>query len=194
MPSEAYGFDDNKLRVAISAAVDEAVNKIDFMPKINERFLQLHPVGTVIITLNPINPGEYYGFGTWEQFSQGRVLVGVDPNDSDFTINKSGGSKFIQSHTHTYESIFRLRSSKSPSSGNINEDVWKGNDGKNFSYMDINSSTKPKDLHSQYYKAGTSGTGHETRITIGGKTGSAGDGGAGNLQPYTTAYFWRRTA
>ena len=193
MPSEAYGFDDNKLRVAISDAVREAVKNIDLDDKINERMNQIYPVDSIYITLKPDNPSTYLGFGEWQQFGQGRVLVGVDPSDSDFTIGKAGGSKSIQSHTHTYESIFRLRSSKSPSS-NINDDVWKGNDGKNFSYMDINSSTNPKDLHSQYYKTGTSGTGHETRITIGGKTGSTGNGSAGNLQPYTTAYFWKRTA
>lgn len=47
----------------------------------------------VIITMDNVNPGSYLG-GTWERCGQGRVLVGVDEEDSDFDApGKTGGEK-----------------------------------------------------------------------------------------------------
>lgn len=41
-----------------------------------------------------------YG-GTWAAFGAGRVLVGYDASDSDFTpIDKTGGQKDVQAHSH----------------------------------------------------------------------------------------------
>ena len=39
------------------------------------------------------NPGTWMTGTTWARFANGRVLVGVDDNDSDFAVNKTGGSK-----------------------------------------------------------------------------------------------------
>lgn len=50
-------------------------------------------VGSTYITQENINPSEFLGFGTWERV-KGRVLVGLDENDTDFnTIGKIGGEK-----------------------------------------------------------------------------------------------------
>lgn len=50
------------------------------------------------------------GFGTWEQYGKGKVLVGLDSSDDNFkTINSTGGAKTVAlsvanlaSHTHTF--------------------------------------------------------------------------------------------
>lgn len=70
-------------------------------------YLLMHPVGDIISTTNPTNPGELWG-GSWVAWGTGRVPVGVDTADANFnTANKTGGSSThtltidqIPSHTH----------------------------------------------------------------------------------------------
>ena len=56
----------------------------------------IYPVGSIYITTNNQNPGEYLG-GEWESFGEGKTLVGIDSSDSDFsTVEKTGGNKEIK--------------------------------------------------------------------------------------------------
>lgn len=74
---------------------------------ISEIKLALHPIGSIEINVSGANPSTYIG-GTWQQWGQGRVPVGVDTTDSDFnTVEKTGGEKKRQitvnnlpAHTH----------------------------------------------------------------------------------------------
>ena len=55
----------------------------------------IYPVGSVYISLTSTNPGTYLK-GTWEQFAQGRTLVGVGSgsdgsNTRTFAVNDTGG-------------------------------------------------------------------------------------------------------
>lgn len=55
----------------------------------------IYPVGSVYISLNSTNPGTYLK-GTWEQFAQGRTLIGVGSgndgsNEQTFDVNDTGG-------------------------------------------------------------------------------------------------------
>lgn len=45
------------------------------------------PVGSIYLTVENINPADEFG-GKWELIAQGRTLVGVDPNDTDFNAPK----------------------------------------------------------------------------------------------------------
>ena len=66
------------------------------------------PIGSTYITQTNTNPSEILKFGTWERV-KGKVLVGLDENDTDFNeIGKTGGKKThtltvdeMPSHTHT---------------------------------------------------------------------------------------------
>lgn len=54
------------------------------------------PIGSTYVTQTDTNPNTILKFGTWERL-KGKVLVGLDENDTDFnTIGKTGGEK-----THT---------------------------------------------------------------------------------------------
>lgn len=62
---------------------------------INTNFDSIYPIGSVYISLTDTNPGTYLK-GTWEQFAQGRTLVGVGEgsdgtNTQTFTVNDTGG-------------------------------------------------------------------------------------------------------
>lgn len=188
MATDAFGFDSNKFKVAIDAAIQEALEDFDLTSLISSNLEKMYPVGSIYISEKADNPSTFFGFGTWVQYAKGRTLVGVDSADSQFAApGNTGGSKETEKHTHKFTSIFHLRNSKS-TAGNVNEDVWKGTGSKNFAYVMENDSTP------NYYKAGTSGSGKSTKITIEGPTDSFGSGTSGNLQPYITVYIWKRTA
>ena len=66
------------------------------------------PIGSTYITQTNTNPSEILKFGTWERV-KGKVLVGLDEDDTDFNeIGKTGGENThiltvdeMPSHTHT---------------------------------------------------------------------------------------------
>lgn len=51
-------------------------------------------VGEIEINTSGVNPATKYGVGTWELWGQGKMPIGVDASDSDFSeAEKVGGSK-----------------------------------------------------------------------------------------------------
>jgi hypothetical protein len=63
-----------------------------------------YPVGSIYMNASvSTNPATLFGFGTWESFGAGRVLVGVDSGDSSFdTLGETGGSKDAIVVSHRY--------------------------------------------------------------------------------------------
>lgn len=62
----------------------------------------IYPIGSIFITTVNQDPSPYLG-GKWESFGAGRVLVGFDSSQTEFnTILKTGGSKYLQNHSHRY--------------------------------------------------------------------------------------------
>lgn len=60
----------------------------------------IYPIGSIYMTISTVSPAILFG-GTWERI-KGRCIVGVDENDTDFdVVSKTGGSKYLQNHTHT---------------------------------------------------------------------------------------------
>lgn len=70
-------------------------NKKELTDLINTTLNSIYPIGSVYISLTSTNPGTYLK-GTWEQFAQGRTLIGVGTgndgeNTQSFTVNDTGG-------------------------------------------------------------------------------------------------------
>ena len=62
------------------------------------------------MSANNTSPASLFG-GTWQSWGSGRVPIGVNTSDSEFsTVEKTGGSKYLQSHTHTSVSYTHLKS------------------------------------------------------------------------------------
>ena len=60
------------------------------------------PIGSTYITQTNTNPSTILNFGTWERV-KGKVLVGLDEDDTDFNeIGKTGGEK---AHTLTVDEM-----------------------------------------------------------------------------------------
>lgn len=124
-------------------------------------------VGDIHISFDSSNPSARFG-GTWVRFGQGKVLVGVDEGDSDFSnAEKTGGEKKhqltveeIPSHTHA---IPRFHPSGTGFDGSQKKLAAGPNNG-----------------------SGVPG-GVDTNPTGGGLAHN-------NLQPFITVFMWRRTA
>ena len=58
-------------------------------------------IGGVYISTIPGNPVDLLGYGVWAAFGTGKVLIGIDPADSDFdTVAETGGAK---THRHNVD-------------------------------------------------------------------------------------------
>ncbi len=124
------------------------------------------PVGYIIMTVSSTNPGTYLG-GTWQQWGQGRTIVGVDTSDTDFsTAEKTGGEK-----TH------KLTQDEMP----VHSHLLTGAPSNSGSSSTVN----------------LSGNGYGSavqQLTYGAAVSTGGDQAHNNMPPYITCYIWKRTA
>lgn len=59
---------------------------------------QAWPIGSIFVGVVSTNPATLLGYGTWEAFGAGRVLVGRNAGDTDFdTAEETGGAKTVAS-------------------------------------------------------------------------------------------------
>ena len=136
-----------------------------------EQPIMVSHVGQVIMstTLDTADKvAKVYG-GKWEAWGAGRVPVGVNASDSDFsTPGKTGGAKTV---TLTVKQI--------PAHKHTINSGWGEGDPGYDSY--------------RYQRWGANNNGWNDWGRLG--TGSSGGGEAhNNLQPYQTVYMWKRTA
>ena len=162
-------------------------------------FLKSYPVWSIYISISSENPGNIYG-GTWEEYGKGRTLVGVDSSDSDFsTVEKLGGSKDIQKHSHSIEAT----TNDTYIVGNLTFHAaelgvflydWNGiyacGSPQTNQYYTPSSLAKVSGAKS----CGAITTNVTHKHVINANTNSTGNGDSGNLQPYITTYMWKRTA
>lgn len=126
----------------------------------------IYPVGAVLASVNPdYNPNNIFKTHTWERFAKGQTLVGVNESDTAFsTAGKTGGEK-----TH------KLTTAEMPSHKHIASTAYA-----------ITSFTSGR----------TAAGGSQGAFAIS-STEIKNEGGStahNNLQPYTTVYYWKRTA
>jgi microcystin-dependent protein len=164
----------------------------------------LFPVGSIYTNaVNATNPATLLGFGTWTQFAQGRVPVGLNSGDSDFdTPLETGGTKSetlteaqLAAHTHVVDPPATWSTNNGYHSHNV---PWRfirdvgGNSGNLRQTAGgapmpwQNLSTVPIDA-----------AGDHAHLTDIAPFNSAlvGSGQAhNNLPPYIVVYMWRRTA
>ena len=130
----------------------------------------IYPVGSVISNTTGTNPGTQFG-GTWEQFAQGRVLIGAGTgNDGStsmtFTANGEGGE-----YTHLLTS-----DELAPHNHSVNNFVINSTGGHHIS---VGSG-------SGVVSYWTNGNAH-TDMSKGGKSHN-------NVQPYKAVFYWRRVS
>jgi hypothetical protein len=140
-----------------------------------------YPVGSIYINASSSsNPSSLLGFGTWEAFGAGRVMVGFNSSDELFdTLEETGGSKdaVVVSHTHT-------ATTTATDSGHTHSVPLIQQVG-----------TFGSQLHGAWNGGSTTTTSGKANITASTTVASTGSSGTNaNLQPYITVRMWKRTA
>lgn len=127
------------------------------------------PINSVYISVVNENPSTKLG-GTWVAFGSGRTLVGVDTNQDEFnSVEKQGGEKEVtltndQLPAHNHSIVNNTEGWVSAASGVA---------PSGFALSTNNTYTAKRRIY----------------------TDNSGGGQAhGNLQPYITVYFWKRTS
>lgn len=130
-----------------------------------------YPVGSIYVSTVSTNPGTSLGFGTWQAFGAGRVLVGIDATDTDFDVSEeTGGVKNVT-----------LTSAQSGVPAHTHLLPYGGADsGTNGGYVEPPYNTETL--------GGQSGQSVYAN--------SAADAASAhtNIQPYIVVYMWKRTA
>lgn len=166
-------FNLNKMQDNIETAISKVIDII-------------YPVGSIYISVNSTNPSTLFG-GTWEAFSTGRTLVGIDTSQSEFnTIEKTGGEK---THTQTIEEMpSHTHIQNSHSHGEIVD-----NDGYRVTYAGGNTANYR--VLNQTSQGNASGSWKMSTSETTATNQSTGGGQPFNImQPYITVYMWKRTA
>lgn len=136
------------------------------------------PIGGVFIAVVPTNPATLLGYGTWVACGVGRVLVGIDPSQTEFdTLREVGGAK-----THA------LSAGQMPTHTHVQT-------------AHVHTSTQVAGNANYYDGARLAGYGDDavlgalTSSSVAAVNQDAGGGAVhNNLQPYLVVYMWERTA
>lgn len=157
----------------------------------------IYPVGSIYMSVSSTNPSTYFG-GTWVAWGSGRVPVGINTSDTNFsTVEKTGGASTVTlttsqmpSHTHTFTGSSATTSSKGAHTHTINftKTEWSGSSS---SRVVVDSTDYTALSNSKTASAGA----HTHTLTAKGSNANTGGGGSHtNLQPYIVCYMWKRTA
>ena len=133
-----------------------------------------YPIGSIYMSVNDVNPATIFG-GTWERWGAGRVPVGVNATQSEFSSSEmTGGSR---SHLHTLDSAAAMIGSDWGRTDTLAFTARNVGNQRNTTYVLQTGNRAPE----------PSGRSHNTALT--GTTDLSV-----NLQPYITCYMWKRIA
>jgi len=163
-------LDTDELNILDGATIDtDALNLLGDLKSgvgIVNIFDTIYPTGSIYMSTASTDPSTLFPNTTWAVFGEGKVLVGFDDDDSDFSAGATGGSK---THTLTIDEMPSHRHGgiyPTGSAGALTE-----------SHFDVDNPGSGNDEEDEKV------------------TGYTGGGGAhNNLQPYVTVYMWTRTA
>lgn len=150
--------------------------------QLNEH-LQFYKVGDIYITTNNTNPETSLGYGSWQLYGQGKVLVGRSESLNDPNWTKVTGTTFGEyDHKLTTQELPSHYHSKSPYNkfGSRSTESGKGNPGS----IDYGAADNE-------YGVGTMGSEDWVNATEG---GAGGDQSHNNVQPSIVVNMWLRTS
>lgn len=134
-----------------------------------------YPIGHILIDTGADNPAAWLGYGTWQAFGAGRVLVGLDATQTEFdAVEKTGGEKThtltpveMPIHTHAQDPHSHIEQGGASAGAGIN---WASTNRGGFN------------------------AGQATQTTTATNQNAGGGQAHNNLQPYIVVKFWKRTA
>ena len=195
-PTAASGT--NTTQIATTAFVTAALQAV-------------YPVGSIYINATSAsNPATLLGFGTWEAFGAGRVMVGLNGSDADFdTAEETGGAKTVTStgsisgtvgntslteaqmpkHHHRYVTG-ALTGGTYPNNPEFNQNAFFFGGTPDDGAYEYNTYSTGGNAASGSQGTGTSNGDPHTHSFSGTFTGNA----TSVVQPYIVVRMWKRTA
>ena len=165
----------NNVYVGLQEPNDPGINVWIDPQGINSGVIDIiYPIGSIYLSVSEVDPSILFG-GVCESLGAGRTLVGVDTSQTEFnTVLKTGGSKYLQTHTHTQ--VAHHHEIAGGFGGPTNFPAYSALSGSSGQDTGNSASTRwaPATLTAQ--------------PTI----NSSGSGNSQNLQPYITVYMWKR--
>ena len=164
----------NQNETELNNAYEKIVDENEYLTK-GELIEIIYPVGSIYITTNGQNPGEYLG-GEWESYGEGRTIVGAgtgtDSNNVQkvFEINETGGE---YEHTLTVNEM-PLHNHRIFITANSYTAVSGGD------YLTTTSASSSSIVTS----------GRNLGIT----QENGGNQSHNNIQPYVVTYIWKRVS
>lgn len=146
----------------------------------------VYPVGSIYMSVSSTNPGELFG-GTWVAWGSGRVPVGVNTSDSDFSSpEKTGGNK---SHRHSFRIGMHWWYG-----GACGEGVGNGTGA--YVYSESRYDGWDRDLSGKSSPVNTAIYNNQSSVTAtpSGKYSQGDTSLTSTLQAYITCYMFKRTA
>lgn len=153
------------------------------------------PVGAVFISVVSTDPATLLGYGTWQAFGAGRVLVGLDSGDTDFdTVEETGGAKTvtlteaqIPSHTH----VQNAHNHGITDPGHQHDEGYRNTGTAGTAGVQGASTANNANI--------TNGIASKTTgITVNNATATNQNTGGGqghnNMPPYLVCFFWKRVS
>ena len=167
--------------------------------------LASYPIGNIYVSTKNTNPENIIG-GKWVAWGSGRIPIGVDTSQAEFnTVEKTGGSKYMQKHTHSTPNHTHTLSVLTKNLVGTIYNIAAQSKGTLYGASGICKVRSNKEKHG-YAPSTADGNSDGFTITAthdhsvkqtasgGGTSGSAGDGNAQNLPPYITCYMFKRIA
>jgi len=152
----------------------------------------IYPVGSIYVNAAvSTNPSTLLGFGTWEAFGAGRVMVGFNSSDALFdTLEETGGSKdaVVASHNHTATST--VTDPQHAHNSAATAFVSTGGSAE-FGGLEQGALFNNQGGISRPSATASASTGISVATTVASAGVSATNA---NLQPYITVRMWKRTA
>ena len=188
-----------------SVNTDEIVNGAVTIEKlastvINSFLEKAYPLGSIYVNANTsTDPSTLLGIGEWEPFGEGKVMVGLDSNDTSFnTLRDTGGHKNvtlngnqIPSHTHKVNPP-----STDTNYGGSHSHEVKWDNGGNLSHtgnaIENGSSGNKNDSWSTDTVKSAGNHRHSVNIPEFDSSPSGSGASHTNVQPYIVVKMWRR--
>lgn len=135
---------------------------------VSNALLTAHPIGSIEINVSGTNPETYLG-GTWEVFGSGRVLIGVGTGTDTNNTSQTFSSAEVTGGEYTHKlTVAEMPSHSHGIYGAKSGNTWPISNAGN----DWQLTTKSWNINML--------------------TNTGGNQAHNNIQPYITAYFWKR--
>lgn len=149
-----------------------------------------YPVGSIYMNaLDQRDPSQIIGIGTWKLYGAGRNIIGVNPNDSDYSsAGKTGGTN--NASISIDQLPYHQHSGSTSTDGNHAHTLW--GPGWLYSAQFQNPRDRWWDHISGYTTQGVDGNGaHNHHFWT---NWSGGNQTHSNIQPYNVIKIWERIA